>query len=61
MKDLATLDTIEDHDARLNVGRCDRLGRLWCGMTGPQFRPNEKPESVGALYSFAAGQCRNWS
>ncbi len=58
VKDLATVDILENSGSKLGLGRCDRLGRLWCAITGPHYQPTEGIDSNGALYSYAAGQSR---
>ncbi|GJQ84692.1 hypothetical protein Trydic_g12711 [Trypoxylus dichotomus] len=49
----AEVDTEEDATGnRINDGKCDSTGRLWCGTMGPRPKPGQVARERGAFYSI---------
>ena len=40
---------------RMNDGKCDARGRLWCGTMGYEKSPGEPVSSQGTLYCYHGG------
>ena len=42
---------------RMNDGKCDTRGRLWCGTMGYEKSPGEPVSSEGSLFCYDGGTC----